>query len=53
MTKRPDVYTTLGTKSECCGHRTVGDGRCLEDGRNRPDNDALDAWRQSTIASSQ
>ena len=34
MTKRPDVYTTLGQECGCCGHRhrTVREaGRCLKD----------------------
>ena len=35
MTKRPDIYTTLGQECGCCGHRqpTVRDTRrCLVSG---------------------
>ena len=44
MTKRPDVYTTLGQESGCCGHghRTVREaGRCLEDYRRREYSDRI------------
>ena len=38
MTKRPDVYTTLGLECGCCGHRhpTVREaGQCFDDYRRR------------------
>ena len=44
MTKRPDVYTTLGPACGCCGHRhaTVQEaGRCLEDYRRRGYSDRM------------
>ena len=42
MTKRPDVYTTIGQECGCCGHRhpTVRDARrCLADYRRREFSD--------------
>ena len=42
MTKRPDVYTTLGQESGCCGrrHRTVREaGRCADDHHRREFSD--------------
>ena len=50
MTKRPDVYTTLGQECGCCGHRhpTVREaGRCLEDHRRREYSDISDPAAQS------
>ena len=44
MTKRLDVYTTLGHECGCCGHRheTVREaGRCLEDYRRREYSDRI------------
>ena len=44
MTKRPDVYTTLGQECGCCGHRheTVGEaGRCLKDYKRRGFSDRM------------
>lgn len=44
MTKRPDIYTTLGQECGCCGHRhtTVREaGRCLEDYRRREYSDRI------------
>ena len=44
MTKRPDVYTTLGQECGCCGHRhtTVREARrCLEDYRRRESSDRI------------
>ena len=44
MTKRPDVYTTLGQECGCCGHRhpTVQQaGRCLDDYRRREYSDRI------------
>ena len=44
MTKRPDVYTTLGHECGCCGHRhqTVREaGRCLKDYWRREYSDRI------------
>ena len=44
MTKRPDIYTTLGQECGCCGHRhaTVREmGRCLEDYQRREYSDRI------------
>ena len=44
MTKRPNVYTTLGHECGCCGHRhpTVREvRRCLEDYRPREYSDRI------------
>lgn len=44
MTKRRDVYTTLGQECGCCGHRhpTVQQaGTCLEDYRRRQFSDRI------------
>ena len=44
MTKRPDVYTTLGQECGCCGHRheTVREaGRCLKDYKRRGFSDRM------------
>ena len=44
MTKRPDVYTTIGQECGSCGHRhgTVREaGRCLDDYRRREFSDRV------------
>ncbi len=44
MTKRADIYTTLGRECGCCGrqHPTVREaGRCLEDYRRREFSDRI------------
>ena len=44
MTKRPDVYTTIGHECGCCGHRhhTIREaGRCVEDYRRREYSDRV------------
>ena len=44
MTKKPDVYTTLGQECGCCRHRhrTVREaGRCLADYRRREYSDRI------------